>query len=79
MTGVSRFLEVRPDLLYSKREDLSQEGLISLNFTYLITAQSSVPGYRQVAVAEGFAGIKRQGMAIQITSKPLIYILERIN
>ena len=54
MTGVSRFGQLPANWTYSKEEGLTLEALVERRFTYLISADEKVPGYRHVQEVLGF-------------------------
>lgn len=78
MTGVSRFLQLRPDITYSKVENLNEEELLAMNFTYLITSKPQVQGYQEIGFAEGFSHLQAEGFRLRVVTQPLIFIWERV-
>ena len=62
-TGVTRFLQVRPGWLYSKNPLVEQLQQYS-DFTFVIAEQASIPGFREIASVDAFAGIQKWPFAI---------------
>lgn len=76
MTGVSRFCEKGPPWRYSKEEGLSVEDLLAKNFTYLVSAQPNVTGFKCLIAVEGFSRLDFQYSSLQISMvlEPHVFI-----
>lgn len=71
-SGVTRFLQLRPDWLYSKTPEAAVE---LADFTYLIAEQATVPGFRQIAEIEAFAGLRLRWPPAILT-RPVLRVFE---
>ncbi|KAL2630469.1 hypothetical protein R1flu_015155 [Riccia fluitans] len=75
MTGVSRFCEM-PYWSYSKEENLSLDAYSSRNFTHLLNAKDSIPGFDCLEAVPGFTKLKLQKPFPQvlIMKEPKVFI-----
>ncbi len=71
-TGVTRFLHLRPDWLYSKVP--MPESFA--DFTFLISEAVSVPGFKEIAVIDSFSGIRK--WPFEILMRPALRVFENI-
>lgn len=79
ISGVSRFLEERPNWQYSKEEGLSVEALSNAGFDRLISEYPEVPGYHCIAQVDGFERLLLSKAWPPITAKrrPQIFVLAK--
>lgn len=91
MTGVSRFGEAGAPWTYSKEEGLSSKQLRRLGFDYLMSSEPAMPGFSQVGLVDGFAGLELVGRRpaamlaalmrgespVRVKTAPAVYIHRR--
>ncbi len=71
-TGVTRFLQVRPEWLYSKSPEVEQRQEYG-DFTFVIAENEAIPGFREIGSVQAFAGIRKWPPAILIKTALRIF------
>jgi len=73
-TGVSRFGEEYPTWKYVKTENLTD----FTSFTYVLTENSTLPGFSPIAIVNGFSGYKLIPFPPTIVLKPKVWVMKKL-
>lgn len=80
MSGVSRFGEEREGWIYSKADGLNQSSYLSMGFSYVISEDQEIPGFRMLHAVDGFNGVGLQKgfPPFEWRVKPKVFVHERV-
>lgn len=80
MSGVSRFGEEREGWIYSKAEGLSAHMYLSMGFTYVVSEEREIPGFKVLRAVDGFDGVRlhRGYPPLEWRVTPKVFVHERI-